>query len=175
MIMINSSILTETEKIKLLEMVNNATNNKFTKEWKLLFKGTEEKFSSKVFYKKCRRPNTLSIIQTPQNNIFGGYTSLSWYRTYGDILWESDSAAFVYTVRSNKGSNPKIFPIQNYGKHTIGQGFNFYLIFGHGFWMDESGGSVSSERCPEYNLDKYALNGINTSFKPIEIEVFELS
>ena len=43
--MLNTTILTDDEQIKLLEMVHNHTNSKYKHDWKLLFRGSRDGFT----------------------------------------------------------------------------------------------------------------------------------
>ena len=181
---IESSILTDDECHKLLSLfeTENVFKNLGNYSFKLLFQGTRDKFKSKTFFENCNKKHTLCIIHTPQNNVFGGYTSLPWQTTNGSVKYETDSSAFVYSIRLNKQVNPKIFRVKKNGLSAIAQCRDSYLIFGHyGFAFNfyQSGNSkvtgyASATDCPEYNLNAYELNGKKHTFSPIEIEVFQL-
>ena len=181
---IESSILTHDECDKLLSLFEEA--NVFKKlrlySYKLLYKGTRDGFTSNIFYEKCnKKENTLCIIHTPQNNVFGGYTSIPWNREESGY-YRSDSSAFIYAIRWSNGSNPKVFPVKNDGRKAITQADNSFLKFGpdgHGFYFYQSGndsiqGYASWDICEEYGLDYQELNGVNHTFEPTEIEVFQL-
>ena len=175
---IDSSILTNEECDKLLSIFDqqNTLKNLGLYACKLLFKGTRDGFITTTFYTKCHKPHTFSIIHTPQNNVFGGYTSIAWKRTIGG-KYETDPSAFIFRIRSNKNSNPKIFVPKDNGKKAIGQSKDWYLKFGYGgyaFMFNNRRGLASYKKCQEYDMDLHELNGVNQEFQPIEIEVFQL-
>ena len=181
---IESSILTDAECDKLLSLFEqeNVLKNLKNCSYKLLFKGTRDGFKSKTFYEKCNKKNTLCIIHTERNYVFGGYTSISWRRTNGNIEYETDLSAFLFVIRSSKRAEAKVCPIKNNGEYAIAQGQRHYLSFGNhgwGFCLCQHGdndpiGFASGGKCPEYNLGKYELMGQTCHFKPTEIEVFQL-
>ena len=182
---IESSILKDDESNKLLTLFEKENVFKGIRNYsyRLLFRGTRDGFKTKTFYEKCNKKHTLCIICTPENNVFGGYTSIPWKRKDKNGIYISDASAFIYTVRNKNDSQPKVFPITNNGKNAISHDKHYYLTFGlhgNGFycWQPEGSGNTqaraSNYKCPEYNLDENHLNGASKIFKPIEIEVFHL-
>ena len=187
---ISSKILTQKESIKLLKMVNHHRQIKSSNEWKLLFRGSRDGFRRKDFFDKCNKmDNTLCIIQTPQNNVFGGYTSLKWNREYGnyDSTHCFDSSAFIYKIRSKGTLDGQLFAA-NFGRDAIQYYNHGYLSFGNyggGFFVHEPDQlnqtaklyTLRYTHCPQYGLTKGQLNGTDAKdkFVPItEIEVFQI-
>ena len=120
-----TKILTHDEQIKLYEMVDDHTNHKFD-DWELLFRGTRDGYKPEDFHKKCDdKNNTICVIESPDGNVFGGFTSLIWNVTDTNQQYKTDPSAFVYLIRSNQGYDAQIFPVQNDG----GEQSNFILIF----------------------------------------------
>jgi hypothetical protein len=67
--------LNDEEKRKLLELCNFSYKTK----WKRLYRATIDGFFAKNFHTKCDgNANTLTIIKTTNNYIFGGYTTVAW-------------------------------------------------------------------------------------------------
>ena len=65
---INSFILTKQDVISLSSMTSFTDAN-------LLYQATRDGFSAKAFHQKCDGyQNTLTIIKTNGNYVFGGYT-----------------------------------------------------------------------------------------------------
>ena len=185
---IDSSILTDDECDKLLSLFEkeNVFKTLGNYSYKLLFRGTRDGFEAETFYAKCDdKKNTICIIHTPQNNVFGGYTSIPWNRKEDDFgYYSSDPSAFIFSIRwkESGSSNPEVFPVTNEGKSAVSNDKNYFLTFGNngnGFYCWQPTNTeitvyASTFRCIQYNLDKYQLNGENYSFKPTEIEVFQL-
>ena len=175
----DSEILTHIEQMKLFDLINDNTIIEY-KLCDLLFRGTRDGFSRNDFYKKCNnKQDTICLIQSHQNNVFGGFTSLKWdeSRNRG---YQTDPAAFLYLIRSNKSNKdsewkPKVYPIQNGGINALEQGRGYYLAFGdcgYGFWMEGKRGRASEGQCGEFNINENELNGNNVSFIIEQIEVF---
>ena len=76
---IDTKILTDNEQMILYDMVNNQLNNKYCHcEWVLLFRATRDGFDRDDFYSKCdNRNNIICVTHSEENNVFGGYTSVS--------------------------------------------------------------------------------------------------
>ena len=182
---LDTEILTAEEEIKLMQMVNDHLKSKYNDGiiWKLLFRGTRDGFKRDDFYKKCdKMGDTICIIQTPQNNVFGGFTSIKWHESGTGYKYKTDSSAFVYLIRSDGQINPEIFPVKHNGRCAISYYSWGYLSFGwNGRAINFAGSSASiigwasSERCHEYSLVRGKLNGeASYRFEPIEIEVLQL-
>lgn len=182
--LMDTKILTENEQKKLMQMVNNHTNNKYNDDWKLLFRGTRDGIKRDDFYSKCNQiTNIICIIQTPQNNVIGGFTTLTMDINKKEHV--SDPDAFVYSIRSNIGKEAQLFPIKDNGKRAIHFNYNRYLAFGFygsAFYMFLDGANewilyVDSD-ATEYGLEpaEFHLNGNSDDYRmiPKEIEVFQL-
>ena len=179
---INSKILTDNEGIKLMEMVDNHRNTKYNNgEWKLLFRATRDGFKRCNFFDKCdKMDNTICIIQTPQNNVFGGFTSLKWEQSIQSNIYGHgvDPLAFVYTIRSNGELKAQIFPIcGSVGSDAIQYYRHGYLSFGNygsAFYIHDRKVYVSTYYCTQYHLKTWQLNGDRIIVLPTEIEVFQI-
>ena len=185
-VLIDTQILTNEEKMTLLQMIPNKS---FTKEWKLLYRRSRDGASRDDFYKKCdKMDKTICIIQTPQNNVFGGYTSLKWYKsTHEQVISVTDPTAFVYLIRSKsehkehvkiKKKEPKIWFVQEKGLNAIQHYYSGYLSFGAyggAFYFDQYGSiDINYYRCQQYDLGARTLNGNDYSTQPTEVEVFQI-
>ena len=180
-ILIKSEILNDDEKTTLYQMVNNHTNNKYMDEWKLIFRASRDGYRRTDFYEKYNDEiNTICIISTPQNNVFGGFTKLKWSESKNGH--EDDPSAFIYLLRSNKGYKPEIYPVQNNGRDAIQHYLGGYLSFGNcgnAFFSDGyqifttfSFGKIADST--QYNLKAKTLNGEYKKVKPTDIELFQI-
>ena len=68
-----------------------------TLRFQLLYKGTKDGDSREAFHKKCdnQGPN-ISIIESTDGQIFGGYTSKSWIINYRNYTPDSESFLFSF-------------------------------------------------------------------------------
>ena len=107
----------------------------------LLYRASRDGFTTKVFHDNCDyRENTVTIIKSNFNHVFGGFTSAKW-----DLnrLFIKDSNAFLFSLRRNGSlSNQKFkvtkpdfalrgaqFENRNYSLYgpTFGGGFDVYV------------------------------------------------
>ena len=65
----------------------------------LLYQGSRDGFNYAEFHSKVDGINgTLTVIQTPNLNIFGGYTGADWS---GNYAYKYDSTAFLFSLVNN--------------------------------------------------------------------------
>lgn len=96
-----SSILSADQMEDLMELCGFKRNQQFS----LLYRATQDGFSSNDFHNKCDgHANTLVIIRTTDSYVFGGYTAAKWSRKGG---YEHDSNAFIFSL-INKANKPKL-------------------------------------------------------------------
>lgn len=175
---IDSEILSDSEKAKLSAMIEY--HYKKSMEYSLLWRASRDGFDWEDFYGKCDGiSNTLCIIQSKEDNVFGGFTSVKWSRE-SSYEYQDDPKACIYSIRSNQGLEPKLYPVKDDQQGVIYQCELFILTFGvdgKGFWINEDGsrGSASSDYCKEFDVPASTLNGKNTRFDIIDIEVFQVS
>ncbi len=63
----------------------------------LLYRATVDGFTSQAFHSKCDgKENTITIIKTDENSVFGGYASSAWNSSSKSI---KDSNAFLFSLR----------------------------------------------------------------------------
>jgi len=78
--------------------LNNINNNN---EFYLIYNSKINGDSSESFHNKCDNLNfpTLTIIQSDNNYIFGGYTKLKWDKSN---KWKKDNEPFIFSINLNK-------------------------------------------------------------------------
>ena len=105
--LIGSNVLSLQEDlnfVSLLFMRINCINS-----FKLLYRGSEHNFSASKFHELCDdHAKTCCIIQSDWGNIFGGYTSCPWSKSYNH---KSDPTAFIFLIRSLDKEQEEICPI----------------------------------------------------------------
>ncbi len=183
--LINSSILRPQEAISVAEMTKASRGN-------LLYRATRDKFTAKSFHSKCDgKKNTLTIVKTNTNFVFGGYTSAKWA---SDRNYKEDSTAFIFSLRRNGVSQKRKFNIKKPQYAILGLP-SYGPIFGSGtgsdindFYICDSShtdyGSMAnignSYECPEGykfgNKDTSSyLTGSSNRWLTTEIEVYEIN
>ncbi|CAF0959568.1 unnamed protein product [Adineta steineri] len=98
----NRTLLRPEHKVKLNEFYGN-----INQRWELIYQATRDGFSGDAFHSRCdNKGPTMTIIQSDNNYIFGGYTSVSWTSSEG---WLNDGTAFLFTL-----TNPHNIPPTKY-------------------------------------------------------------
>jgi len=97
------------------------------KEWKLLYKWTQDEQTNEEWHKKCdNKGPTVTVIRTKGGYIFGGYAHLPWTNSGG--LKESKES-FIFSLTDGKGRIPtQCLQYQNYHKalyHASDEGPSF--------------------------------------------------
>ena len=86
----DSLILSTAESLQLYQFTKQSKNV-------LLYRGSRDGFNAPAFHSKCdNRNNTVTIIQTSGNYVFGGYTAMPWKSDYS---YSYDPKAFIFSLR----------------------------------------------------------------------------
>ncbi len=156
----------------------------------LLYRATRDGFEGTAFHNKCDgKANTLTIIKTNGNYVFGGYTAGKWN---SDGIYASDTSAFIFSLRRNSVSNSynlkvalsqyAIYGGERYGP-TFGGGHDIKIIDKSNINTGSYTYFCSSYQCPAgYSFgdtSKSFLAGIhsgvlNSGWLTTEIEVFQI-
>jgi len=143
--------------------------------FQLLYKGTKDGDSREAFHKKCdnQGPN-ISIIESTDGQIFGGYTSKSWIMNNNNFTPDPESFLFninnkrKYPVSNNRGLFKDIGNICDFGGDSSAD-FHELWIKNNYF---SNGGKVDNGK--GYNFTNYELSGGKNSFKIKELEVYKV-
>ena len=144
-----SLIINEGEVWSLSEMVD-------FKKGTLLYRATRDGFSAAAFHNKCDgKANTVTVIKTDSNYVFGVFASAAWNSSGGYI---TDRNAFVFSLRKEGISRSEKFMIKrgHFDKALIGNR-NYGPIFG--------GKNVESiyHSSSELNTDIFIINNSNVN------------
>ena len=200
-IYIDSKILANNivyqEKLKQwLQKPNDNLDIKNIKNISLLYRGSRDGFKSSVFHELCdQKGETLVIIKSTDNYIFGGYTSINWDSTKwnGKIGKENNARRdgkgleFVFTLKNPHDIPPTKFNMKkNWLDHSICCDVNLGPIFGCNDIRIENDCDVNSNSFKYYDFTpgeycfddttgkKRMLFTGNSSYKVEEIEVFKI-
>lgn len=76
------------------------------KKWRLIYRASEHGFSAADFHSKCDNvSNTLTVIKSSCNHIFGGYTSVAWDKSNA---YKTDSNAFLFSLVNSENKPEKL-------------------------------------------------------------------
>jgi len=112
----NGTLLKLEHKKKLNEFYG-----KIDQQWELIYKASRDGFDVDAFHTRCNNKGpTMTIIQSDNNYLFGGYTSIPWT---SDNSYKNDTTAFLFTL-----TNPHNIPPT---KYLINPGIGTYAVFHH--------------------------------------------
>jgi len=98
----NSTLLQLEHKKKLNEFYGN-----IHQQWELIYKASRDGFDADAFHSRCNNKGpTMTIIQSKNNYLFGGYTSIPWT---SEDRYKNDTTAFLFTL-----TNPHNIPPTKY-------------------------------------------------------------
>jgi hypothetical protein len=176
----NSSILSEKYQTKqLMSLCEFPVDQK----WNLIYRASQDGFEAAKFHTNCdNKPNTLIVIKSTNDNVFGGYTEQTWNQigTYDNYKDDPNSFIFSLINKLNKpikmkwSQNNGICCNSNYGP-TFGGGNDFYIA-------DKSNSNAKSYSNLGYSYTSpdyaYGATGVQSilagsySFQVSEIEVY---
>ena len=95
-------------KLSLIEVTKFGLNEKFV----LLYRGSRDGFGSSSFHSKCDGySDTITIIQSSNMNIFGGYTHSYWNASLKEYRY--DDQAFLFSLINSKNKPILIKPLSS--------------------------------------------------------------
>ena len=140
----------------------NSTDRKVLTYWteaarfKLLYRASRDGFGAEVFHKRCDyRGSTLVIVQTADNCVFGGYTSVPWARPPSaseDYATRGEDDEFVFSLRGPGGANPVRFDLAPGYKVSVTHRYGWGPIFGKSAIMIADSANVQSSCDPAGNF-----------------------
>ena len=103
----------------------------------LLFRASDHQYSADKFHEHCdHKPGTITIIKSNWGNIFGGYTSKSWWKLQR-LRYIRDENAFLYVIKSDdisiKNNCPLLLELR---KDDIDRAICCHTYFGPRFGDD---------------------------------------
>ena len=160
-------------KLNDFKLIDNKLYQIFEKdvEYKLLYRASKDGDTAKVFKEKCKDKNTLTIVNTNDNAIFGGFTRVPWDDSDEN---KDDEDAFCFSA-----DNKKIYPLKKYCSaigcdKNSGPRFNYMFMIPNRFMF--KGGDLYPLNISHYNgqTKDYELNKGKQYFTVFELEVFKI-
>ena len=105
----DSSILIDKDKIKMIsDWIKPNTNIIYNQ----IYKATRDGGTGQIFHSHCdNKGPTLTLIESKNNHIFGGYITISWEAPKSWTYKDGDNNAFIFSI-----NNRKKYPIQDKSK-----------------------------------------------------------
>jgi len=173
----NSKIITNMEDLDLIarglakDDIDSLRNLQVL--YKLRYRASEHGGEAEDFHERCDEyEGTLIIIKTKDDNMFGGYTKVSWDDEDGEEKMDED--AFVFSINLEKlyfnyGKRKNIKCNKNKGPCFVGMlDVQEHILKGKGF-VNSSG-----IQCFDGENEKYEINGGKNEFIIEEMEVFQV-
>jgi hypothetical protein len=105
----DSKIVTDSEHETLRRFVSEGKAK--PPELELLYRGSRDGFAAADFHRLCDgKGPTLTVVQTPQGHVFGGYASASWNSASNYV---SAPGSFLFTLRNSRNLPPQMFALSN--------------------------------------------------------------
>jgi len=165
--------------IKQIKINNNIDLNENC-HLKLLYRATKDGDSCKIYHQKTNDiPDTLTIIKTKEDIIFGGYTKIKIPSCYGKNF--NDDKAFIFSLEYNKLYFPKKNNCSKHSNDNYGpifgnnDAFNYpILIYGSNFFSTKNNSTCTKDCCYDNFEYDYELNKGKENFGIKEIEVYQV-
>ncbi|CAF4930311.1 unnamed protein product, partial [Rotaria sp. Silwood1] len=121
-----STLLKPEHKSILNEFYGNQNQ-----QWTLMYKASRHGFDAASFHSHCDQDGeTITIIQSNNGYLFGGYTSVPWSSS-GDF--ESDATAFLFTLTNPHAISPtKYSVVKQFVPYAVCHNGGFGPTFGCG-------------------------------------------
>jgi hypothetical protein len=98
---LDSTIMTFSEKSNLINIGS-------FKSFSLLYRATRDGFFMNIFHRLCdNRVQTVSVIRSHMNSVFGGYTAQTW----NGNGYKTDTTAFLFSLRRRGVTNSERFNV----------------------------------------------------------------
>jgi hypothetical protein len=82
-------------------------------KWNLIYRASQDGFEAAKFHTKCdNKPNTLILVKSINDNVFGGYTEQTWNQTGG---YKADLNSFIFSLINKHNEPIKIKCSEKYG------------------------------------------------------------
>ena len=176
---IGCKLLSLSEDISLFALLNKRINDCVIKNFKLLYRASDNQFSACSFHRKCvglDKWRQIVIIKSNHGTIFGGYISKDWTREPCNRDFTDDECAFIYLVTSDKKQFdeqcPMYFPIKS-SRTAIGHDYGCGPIFGErdiyiADKCNEKGEYIIENLCYDDDVHYYSKN--YTCFKSYDAD-----
>ncbi|KAL7482624.1 hypothetical protein ACHAW6_008290 [Cyclotella cf. meneghiniana] len=166
------------------KIIQNAGHSKLLRDWLskdiyngyliLLYRSSRDGRCDATFHQKCdKKGATITVIETIEGYIIGGYTDLPWTKGTGYGCTDS-SKAFLFTIsKLDDGAASKLPIAQNY-QCAIYNNPSSGPTFGSGFDLQVKGAYLCLKTGNTYHPALNNLKG-NHTFTIKEMEVFQVT
>jgi archaellum component FlaC len=173
---VGGTLLTTYHQVQLNRFYGNENQ-----EWKLVYKATKNGFDSRICHQCCDNQGpTLTVIQSSEGYLFGGYTAASW--DIENNLWMVDTTAFLFTLTNPHNILPTKYTINSDGRNAIRSGYPSGLAFGCWdirIYLQKNHNSQSNIDFPQNYIDSTGRGNStftgSVRFSTPDIEIYRLA
>ena len=173
---VGGTLLTQQDQVQL-----NKFHGNDNQKWHLAYKATRDGFTIDDFH-RCSDSQgpTITVIQSLDNYLFGGFTSMSWNFHQGAKSGLTDRMAFLFTLSNPHGFPPTKYVVKPTGENAIepnamGPTFGHYDIC---VYPNSNLNSQSFIKFPSNYVDStgkgYLTFTGSTNFTTTDIEIYRL-
>ncbi|CAF0948488.1 unnamed protein product [Rotaria sordida] len=173
---VGGTLLTQEDQFQLSKFYGNDNQ-----KWHLIYKAAKDGFTIDDFHRCCdSKGPTITVIQSLDNYLFGGYTSVSWNFHQGVKSGVMDRTAFIFTLNNPHGLSPTKYTIKSTGENAtipnaMGPTFGQYDIC---IYPNSNLNSQSFITFPSNYIDStgkgYLTFTGSTNFTTTDIEIYRL-
>jgi hypothetical protein len=151
----------------------------------LLYRGSRDGFEARTFHSRCdRHPNTVTLILSTNECIFGGYTPVEWSSrgTNNNYVPDPSRKSFIFSIKNPHNLPARIFEQKQQG-NAINDRIDYGPVFGNGcdLWVGDqcqksrsSGSRLGTAYANDTGITGYQVLTGAQDFTVQEIEVFEV-
>jgi hypothetical protein len=116
------------------------------KTFRLLYRGSRDGFDASAFHSRCDgHPNTVTLISSTNDCIFGGFTPLTW-SSRGSWVSDPSLTSFIFTIKNPHNLPARIFK-QKQEVNAIYDDSSYGPLFGYGHDLSVYGQWQSPNNC----------------------------
>jgi hypothetical protein len=168
----------------LLSIYHQIQLNRFygneNQKWQLVYKVTKHGFSASICHQCCDNQGpTLTIIQSSEGYLFGGYTAIEWN---SENEWMVDKTAFLFTLINPHNIPPTKYTIKSTGENAILSGFGTGPTFGMWdicIYLECGKTSSSNSNFPSNYIDSTKKGNLTFTgsniFELTDLEIYRLA
>jgi hypothetical protein len=178
---VGSNILDEKMSKNLLNLLPVSKNG-----WSLIYQGSKDSFATTKFHSQCDgHINTVTIIKSDSDCVFGGYSELAWSSA---SAYTHDTRSFLFSLKNKTNQVPVKFANNTNNKHSAYGAPSYGPTFGggHDLYICNNANTVKSSYSNlgySYKTPGMLYNSTSAknflagsyNFLAKEIEVYEMS
>ena len=172
---LNKSQIINKSNINNFNFVKKKIKNIYKKnniDFKMLYDAKKNGDKSHIFHELCdNNSNTLVLVNTQTNMIFGGFASKKWNSL--ELGRKKDDKSFLFSINQQKIYNPKKDKYHLYCSENEGPCFYAFSI--EDSFLEKGGSCDETNKCNYETFEKdYELNNGDHHFSIKQLEIYKI-